>query len=126
MGPREGPVSAPAWPFGRTRFDRLKFGGLIAAGNFLHRYVDEIRIEKDDSKKDNKSTTPVGKSHKGYKSCSAGKLLNYGLLLRSVILVLGSKHTVCWFKAHTLLVQSTRLMISKHTRFYCVLKLPLV
>ena len=108
-------MSAPAWPFVRTLVDRLKFGGLIAAGDFLHRYVDEIRIEKNDSKKENKSTTPVGKSHKGYKSCSEGKLLNHGLLLRSAIFVLGSKHTVCWFKAHTLLVQSTRLVISKHT-----------
>ena len=46
-----GPVSAPAWPSVRTLVDRQEFGVLITAGTFLHRYVDEIRIEKNDSKK---------------------------------------------------------------------------
>ena len=58
MGPREGPVSAPAWPFVRTLIDRHKFGVLIAAGTFLRRYLVLIRIEQNDAcqKKQNETT----------------------------------------------------------------------
>jgi len=35
VGPREGPVSAPAWPLVRTRVDVQQSDGLIADGILL-------------------------------------------------------------------------------------------
>lgn len=83
-GAARGPVSAPAWPFVRTLVDAQQSDDLVAFGTFLHRNVGVILIEFDDPNgRKNKSTTPVGKSYKSYKSRSIGKLM--GLRLTAAV-----------------------------------------
>lgn len=48
VGPREGPVSAPAWPFVRTLVDELQAHVLISAGNFVYRHLVMRRVEQND------------------------------------------------------------------------------